>query len=226
MRKLVLTAALALVVVAPAQAARVSRAERLAIDTTLNGFVNHAVKREGVDAAWSLVTPQMRAGITRAEWDKGNVPVTPYAAGGTKFDQWTPVFVSRREVDFNLMIPGRKKDDSIQFNGTMKKIGKRWLVDSFEPSATFGGGAVVGTHDFTAGEGGSGGGVATLGKSWILLPVGIFVLGVLAVVGWLLYGMYRNRRAYREYRNRPLEPLVRKERNGTDPARARERERV
>jgi len=218
-RALLVTAILTFVIAGPAGATRLPQAEREAINRTLDRFVNSAVKRHDVAASWNLVTPEMRAGVSRSAWDKGNLPVVPYPAGGTTFHQWTIDSASATEVDFELMIPSAKsKSDSIQFNGTMRKQQGRWLVDSFNPSATFGGGAVVGPHDFTASSGQGGGkGVARLGSVWIAIPAALIAGGIVCVLGFFAFIWLRNRRAYRRAELRPLEPLVVK-RRGSEPA--------
>jgi hypothetical protein len=218
-RVLVATAIIALVLASPAGAARLSRADRQAINRTLDAFVDSAVKRKNVDGSWNLVTPELRAGVSRAAWDSGNLPVYPYPAGGTTFHSWTVDFASKKEVEFELMIPSRvSKSDSIQFTGTMKKLGGRWLVDSFNPAATFaGGGTVVGPHDFTASSGGGGGkGVARLGSTWIALPAALIGGALVILLGLFLYIWVRNWRVRRAYR-RPLEPIVVKRRD-SEPA--------
>ena len=224
-RALVVAAILAFVVAGPADAAPLPQAERQAINHTLDLFVNSAVKRQNVDSAWNLVTPEMRAGVSRSAWDKGNLPVIPYPAGGTSFHDWTIDSASATEVDFELMIPSEKsKSDSIQFNGTMRKQQGRWLVDSFNPSATFGGGAVVGPHDFTASSGGGGGkGVARLGSVWIAVPAALIGGGIVLVLGFFVFIWLRNRRAYRRANLRPLEPIVVKRRESEPALVAKER---
>jgi hypothetical protein len=224
-RALVITAFFALVLAGSAGAARVSQPERSAINRTLDAFVDSAVKRHDVAASWNLVTPELRAGVSRAAWDAGNLPVYPYPARGATFHSWTVDFASKNEVEFELMIPSRlSKSDSIQYTGTMKKIDGRWLVDSFNPAATFGaGGTVVGPHDFTASSGGGGGkGVARLGSTWIALPTALIGAGLMFLLGWLLYTWVRNWRLRRAYR-RPLEPIVVKRRDSEPALVAKER---
>src|SRR5207237_9828729 len=103
--------------------------------------------------------------------------------------------------------------------GTMRKQQGRWLVNSFNPSATFGGGgAVVGPHDFTASSGGGGGkGVARLGSVWIAVPAALIGGGIVLVLGFFAFIWLRNGRAYRRANLRPLEPIVVK-RRGSEPA--------
>jgi len=190
-------------------AAQISPSERAAINRTLDGFVNHALKRQNVDAAWNLVTPDLRTGITRSAWDAGNVPVIPFRAGGTTFHQWTVDSATPTKVDFELIVPAAKtKDSSIQFFGTMQKIRGRWLVDAFNPSATFGGGAVVSGSDYAPPPGGGGTGEATLGSVWIVIPAALIGAGILFLIGWFLFGWVRGR-SRREHL-RPLDPLIRK----------------
>jgi hypothetical protein len=219
MRALLVSAILVLALAAPAGAARLNRVDRQAINRTLDAFVNSAVKRHNVMASYELVTPSMRAGISRSTWAKGNLPVTAYPARGSTFHAWTVDFASPTDVGFELMIESRKsRSDSIVFTGEVKKIHGRWLVDSLSPSATFGGaGTVVGPHDFTAQSGGDGARVASLSSAWIALPAAVLGAGILFLVGWFLVAWQRNLRAARRHEPRPLQPVrVAKERREVD----------
>ena len=221
-RAIAATAVLALVLAGSASAsAQISPAERAAINRTLDGFVNHALKRQDVDAAWNLVTPDLRTGISRSAWDAGNVPVIPFRADGTTFHEWTVDSATPTKVNFELIVPAAKtKDSSIQFFGTMAKIRGRWLVDAFNPSATFGGGAVVSGSDYAPPPGGGGTGEATLGSVWIVIPAALIGAGILFLIGWLLFGWARGHR--RREQLRPLDPLVIRKRESEPPLVAEE----
>jgi hypothetical protein len=216
-RAIAVTAFLALVLAGSGSgAAQISPAERAAINRTLDGFVNHAVKRQDVDAAWNLVTPDLRTGISRSSWDAGNVPVIPFRAGGKTFHQWTVDSATPTEVNFELIVPAAKtKDSSIQFFGTMQKLRGRWLVAAFNPSATFGGGAVVSGSDYAPPPGGGGTGEATLSSAWIAIPAALIGAGILFLIGWFLVGWVRGRRRRQDLR--PLDPLVIRKRD-SEPA--------
>ena len=83
-------ALLAVLVAAPAQAAyRLKPAERRAINATLDRFVASAVQRKDLAAAYDLVTPAMRTGISRRAWAHGTTNVMAYPARGTRFHGWT-----------------------------------------------------------------------------------------------------------------------------------------
>jgi hypothetical protein len=225
-RAIVVTAILAFALPGSASAARISSADRQEINRTVDTFVNSAVKRQDEEASWNVVTPSFRYGVSRSAWAKGNLPVYPYPARGTTFHSWTVDSASPTVVDFELMVASRlSKTDSIQFQGEVKKIHGRWLINSFNPAATFaGGGTVVGPHDFTASAGGGGGkGVARLGSTWIALPAALIGAGLLLVLGWFLLVWVRSRRAYRRIDRRPLEPIVVKRRDSEPALVAKER---
>ena len=203
LRAILVTAVLSLLLASPAGAARVTPAERHAIDRALDAFVNSAVKRQNVGASYNLVTPQLRGGTSRAAWTKGNLPVYPYPARGTRFHKWTLDFASPNDVGFKLLIESSKrKRDAIEFTGEIKKINGRWLIDSFTPSATFSGaGTVVGPQDFAASAGGDSAGVTSLSEAWLVIPAVLLGGGLLVLLGWMLYVWRRNRRAYARFRS-------------------------
>lgn len=132
---------LALWLVAPASAGgkRLSPADRKAINHVVDVLVNHAVKRQDPAAAYSIVTPTLRAGMTRKEWATGSIPVYPYPARGTSFHGWTVKYVTPGEVAVELMLQPRRgeKVGPILFDVYLDPIGGKWLVDSFMPVATF-----------------------------------------------------------------------------------------
>jgi hypothetical protein len=225
-RAIVVTAILAFALAGSASAARISSADRQEINRTVDVFVNSAIKRHDEQASWNVVTPSFRYGVSRAAWAKGSLPVYPYPARGTTFHSWTVDSASPTLVDFELMVPSRlSKTDSIQFQGEVKKIHGRWLINSFNPAATFAGsGTVVGPNDFTASAGGGGGkGVARLGSTWIALPAALIGAGLLLVLGWFFLVWMRSRRAYRRIERRPLEPIVVKRRDSEPALVAKER---
>ena len=120
---------------------RISRADRAAINATLDVFVNHAVKRRDVLKAYDVVTPTLRGGMTRAQWSRGSIPVYPYPAAGRHFHEWTVQYRTREEIAIELILApnarNRKKLGQFLFNVYLQPSNGRWLVDSFMPGATF-----------------------------------------------------------------------------------------
>jgi hypothetical protein len=112
---------------------------RHAIDTLLDSFVPAAVERRDPTRALSLVTPGFRAGVTRADWARGSLPVMPYQAEGDRFHGWTLDYSLADEIGVDLMLrPGaREKMGAVAFTAVFKRHDKRWLIDSFVPAAFF-----------------------------------------------------------------------------------------
>jgi hypothetical protein len=205
MRALV-AAVIALIAVAPASAARVGAADRAAINRTLDAFVASAVKRQDIGASFDLVTSQLRGGVTRAAWAKGDIPVYPYPARGNHFHDWTVDYALPNDVAFELMLqPRDRKLNPISFAGEVKKIRGRWLLDSFYPVAMFDAkhSKVVGPNDFTAQRFAGDSGESRLGAAWFAIPGAFLGLIVLFPLGWLVYAWQRSRRAYRRHSRRP-----------------------
>jgi hypothetical protein len=117
----------------------VSAADRLAIDRLLDRFVPSAVARRDPDAAWALATSALRAGTTRADWRRGNIPVQPLEVRGSTFHGWKPSYSYRNEANFELLVHARRGADvgAIAYTVDVKRVGGLWLVDEFAPNALF-----------------------------------------------------------------------------------------
>ena len=199
---LALTAlALSLAAQAGASGRHLSAADRKAISTSIDTFVNHAVKRRNVAASYNVTAPELRAGMTRKEWAKGDIPAYPYPARGTSHG-WTILYVTRDEVAVNLILrpkPGVRMR-GILFNVYLRPLHGKWLVDSFMPAATintelFGGKArVTSVRDFSPGEQ-SGGphGKPRVSSSVAVIPFAVLGLLLLGLAGALVWGALRYR---------------------------------
>ena len=197
MRQLLVVATAALVLAAPA-GAQLTKADRAAINRVFDVFVPAAVERQNVPAAYDLVTAEFRGGATRAQWAKGDVPVYPFKARGTQFHDWTVDYVQGNELAFELMLqPRNPRKDAIAFDGTLKKVRGRWLIDSLYPAATFAGeGAkVVGPNDFTAQRYAGDAGESRLSAVWFILPGGILALILLVPLVYFVVTWRRGRAA-------------------------------
>lgn len=201
----------ALAVAASATAAspvRVSPADRAAINATLDVLVNHAVKRKDVGRSYDVVTPALRAGMTRTQWSRGSIPVYPYPAAGSTFHQWTVQYRTRDEIALELILSpnarNKKKLGQFLFHVYLQPKNGRWLVDSFMPGATFapeGEAPVVqAAGDFGATPGGTtynrAGAERTrrpplVSSVYIVVPFAVMGLLLLGVAAWFVVGKVR-----------------------------------
>ena len=185
----------------------VQAGDRAAIDHLLDRFVVDAVARRDPAAAYALATASLRAGTTRADWKGGTLPVQPLQARGSMFHGWSPSYSYRNEVNFDLLVhakPG-SRIGAISYTVDVKRVGGRWLVDSFVPTALF---AAQGeTSRITAGvdygpSGALGAPAKTGEKSsgWLSVPLLFMGLPGIGLAVVLLVAWRRHRRDERIYR--------------------------
>ena len=215
----------ALAVAAPATGApRLGPSDRQAINATLDVFVNHAVKRHDPGAAYGVVTPSMRGGMSRSQWAHGDIPVYPYPAAGRHFHQWTIQYRTSDELAIELILSPtarhRAELGQILFNVYLHPGHGRWFVDSFMPGATFaplGKPAVVqAARDFTGNPSAQTYNRASEGKPirplqvspyYIALPFAVFVLLFAGLAAWGVIRWIRYRRLDGPARELPPSPL-------------------
>ena len=210
-RAILAACAAALAFAAPALAAQphLAPSDRAAVNATLDIFVNHAVKRHNPAAAYDVITPTMKAGMTRQQWSHGDIPVYPYPAAGRHFHGWTIQYRTKDELSVELILaPTAKyqgKLGQILFNVYLHPEHGKWLVDSFMPGATFAPigkpGVVQAARDFQANpsaqsynRGGHDGRRAEpprISARYAVVPFALIVLILATTVGWALVGRIR-----------------------------------
>lgn len=175
-------------------------------------FVTTAVLRQHLDRAYDLVTAQMRSGMGRAEWRKGDIPVVPFPArdfvlAKSKLD-YSRGNIARYKVVIWARPNGQTSSGlfSIELHALRRAGHRRWLVDYWQP---IGGGigtpaaprsnplAVRNEPSATA---------QPLSTAWVLVPLAVLSLIVLLPLGLGVRGWVRNRRIDREY-SKTLPPL-------------------
>jgi hypothetical protein len=175
------------------------------IGATVDRFVATAVVREDLGTAWELASPEMREGISRSEWERGDLPVLPYPARAIAAVDWELGYVDRDAVIVDVMIqPTRGSGERVQvYSVQLSRDGdERWLVDSWIPAATLGGDEAraqpaaetpraIPPLAFDD---------ARLSPWWFLLPAFFLALLILTPLVLILRGVRTRRRAERAYR--------------------------
>jgi hypothetical protein len=180
--------------------------ERAAALAVASRFIDTAVARKNVDRAWGLVTPTLRAGYTRKQWDTANLPgIPPFPVAEAR---WRLQFSDEKGIGFTMALFPTKASHQQPgvFMIGLHKVGagnhRHWLVDNWQAAPTT-------ASQVASGGGGSAGGVldqvsprvsATSAKAkespiWLLIPVGLLSLALLIPVGIAGTNWYRDRRA-------------------------------
>jgi hypothetical protein len=197
---------------APAERLRVTPAVRRRVGDTVQRFVHTAVIRRDLDDAWALASPLMRQGVTHSQWLRGNLPVQPFPARALANAEWRLRYVDVRTVGIDVIVHPKQGSPqpvmvyAAELTAPGSGSARRFLVDSWAPQATLGGGAApppapakgngqaeAVESPFTKGR---------LGAEWFLVP-GAFVLliaGTLIVLA--IRGVLHRRRAERLWRER------------------------
>jgi hypothetical protein len=208
-------------------------ADRRAIDRTLDAFVPAAVERKDPLAAYRLATRGLRTSATRAEWARGDIPVYPYPASEKR--DWTLNFSFPGHVSLDLFVQPRPGADvgPIAFTVEMRRSGeRRWLVDSFFPTAIFPkvekGGQPLAAPDLGPGNvtGTSQTGKARVSPAFFLIPLALLVLVLMLPIVMFVRGKLREARAERLYARTPRRTMPPLPRPQERTARARERSLV
>lgn len=182
-------------------APKLSAKERKAINRVVDAFVLHAVRHENPGAAYDLVSPTFRAGMSRKEFVR-NDPAYPFPARGRHFP-WSLDYVDPNEVGGSLMLqPDRrasKNQGALLFDLIVIRHQGRWVVDSLIPKVIFGPPhkpkvrSVLDYSPQTAGNGPTHD-PSRISGTYIIIPFAVFGAFLAGLVAWGIVRWYRDRR--------------------------------
>jgi len=99
-------------------------------------FLETAVLRKNLAASYGLVGPDLKGGMSLAQWRKGSIPVQPYPAINVKTAKFTVLTSSKDELRLVVGPLVARKGSGIRplaFYLNVDKLGGRWLVNYFLP---------------------------------------------------------------------------------------------
>jgi hypothetical protein len=190
-------------VVAPAEPERVplTAENRDAALTTAQRFLETAVQRKNLPESWVLTHPDLRQGMTRAEWLTGDIPVVPFPVATAR---WKLDFSYRDSIGIQVLLAPRKGsgERAMAFAMELRTTAdapRRWLVSSWVP---MGGTMAQRPPDMREGRRLAAGGVAAarephdglIGVGWIFVPIGAIVGALLMLPMFLVGREWRARR--------------------------------
>jgi hypothetical protein len=103
-------------------------------------FIQTAVERRDLDAAYAIVHPDLKGTMTRKQWDTGNIPVVSYQAENADTAAFVVDYSFRTEALLEVQLVARRgKEDRpyLLFMIGLKRAGGkptgRWLVNYWQP---------------------------------------------------------------------------------------------
>ena len=169
---------------------------------TAMSFVKTAVTGHDMAASWDLVAPDMKEGLTKADWAAGqDLPIIHYPA---LFGRWRLQYSYADEIDLQVALFAHLKQRRPEvFDVTLHPVKQgshtRWLVSSFLPTPTQGGGA-GGSYRSKLFEAPNPP-TTTLSARWLLAPLAVFALLPILLLA-LGVRRWRGARLYRAYARR------------------------
>jgi hypothetical protein len=106
-------------------------------------FVKTAVARTDLAAAWKISGPNIRAGLTHAEWMKGEIPVVPYPIKSLDFAPFKIDYSYRNDALLEVaLLPKESAKIKAQiFFLELKRVAgpgatRHWVVDNWVPRSS------------------------------------------------------------------------------------------
>lgn len=104
-------------------------------------FIETAVLRTNLNWAYDHVHPYLKGSLTRAQWNRGDIPVIPYPAENVRTAEFLTIYSYQTEVLFDVDLvarPGAGVRPHLDFYMGLRraggKISGRWLVSYWEPN--------------------------------------------------------------------------------------------
>jgi len=166
---------------------------------TAMSFVRTAVTGRNIPGSWDLVAPEMKKGLTKSDWAKGeNLPLFHYPA---LFGRWRLSYAYSNEVDLQVALFAHvNQRRPAVFDITLHPVHQgprtRWLVASILPTPTEGGFSSETSRNqmFEAPNPPT----ASLSARWLLAPLAVFALLPILLLA-LGVRRWRGARLYRAY---------------------------
>ena len=206
-------------------------ADQRDVRPVLKTFIRSAVAREDEAKSWDLAAPSLKAGFTRRQWNRGDMPVVPYPAANRGLGTWSYVEYSYADtVGLEVFLFPKPRSGYAALTADIELVKAkdgRWLVDYWMPKRFHGPPALAASAKKPGKA--KRAGAKTIGKRagtkhrvrtaepfvppqgrakgiWWAVPIGLLSLIFLTPILIALFFWYQNRRAQREYLRSISEP--------------------
>lgn len=115
---------------------KLTKAERIALVSVAQRFVESAVARDHPERAFEIVGPALGGGLSKKQWATGEIPVVPYPVDSAR---WKVEYANAEGVGLLVMVFPEKgaqvRPTVFSMNMTPLRFGEdsRWLVNGWVP---------------------------------------------------------------------------------------------
>ena len=192
------------IVVQSHPAVRLAASDRKVILETARQFVLTGVQRKRPEQAWFLASPALRAGTTRAEWKAGTLPLPPYPVSRAR---WNFAYAVAGEVGLDVYVESSDPQigpltHRLTLVRNTQVNGRDWLVDGWSSMSVSSGGSIgASPADEAAAAFAPDAADSPIPKPssfWLLTPLAILLLAMLAPLAIVLRSQRAERRIRRE----------------------------
>jgi hypothetical protein len=189
-------------VIAEPGTAQLTELDKQQLLATSTKFVRTAVVHRHLREAYDLVGPDLRGGMTRAEWAKGDNPVVPFPAVGIA--TWAVAYSYPNDAGLDVALVAKPGSDTVgkTFRIELKRSARSapWRVVSWLPNGISGAGNVRSIAEKQSMVAAAQPRGPRLGSWWLAFPAGLLSLALLLPVLITVRSWRAGRRAEREYR--------------------------
>jgi hypothetical protein len=198
--------------------------EQQAVRPVLADFIRNAVARDyggDVAKAWDVAGPDLRQGVSRRQWDRGDIPVVPYPAANHGLGDWSYVKYSYTDtVGLEVFVfpqPGSGYSAMTADAEVVKDKQGKWYVNYWLPEKFHGPPALSAAQKKAERKAAKAAAAAAAkqprkqrqaaelpnpearrtGGLWLLVPLGLLSLIILAPLTAIIVIWLRNRREQR-----------------------------
>ena len=182
--------------------ARLTQLDKAQLLATSTHFVRTAVVHKRLREAYDLVGPELRGGMSRAEWAKGDNAVVPFPAAGIA--TWAIAYSYPNDAGLDLALVAKTGSDTIgkTFRIELKRSthSAPWRVVSWLPNGVSGAGNVRSIAEKQSEVAATEARAPRLGTWWLAFPGALLSLALLLPLAITMRSWRAGRRAEREYR--------------------------
>jgi hypothetical protein len=98
-------------------------------------FMETAVARKNLAASYGLVGPDLKGGMSLAQWKKGNIAVVPYPASDAQTTPFTVISSHKSHLELHLTLHPQKGSGvkALAFFLNLDRVGGKWIVSYWAP---------------------------------------------------------------------------------------------